>query len=265
MKNNLKPVNTDYQHRFVSGKSGVLYGMGILLAAGTLWLAPAQAEDMPAQGPLPFATYDTDGNGTVSEAEFTTVQEQRQAQRAAQGRPVRGAAGRPDFASFDQNGDGQLTPDELAAGQQAQRQSAPGRGMGAGQGMGQGMGAGQGMGPGMGAGRGMGPPAFADFDANADGCINAQEFASGWANARPGAGGNMPAFTAFDADQDGYLSEQELNAGRAKRIAERSAEGRPMRNLANITPFADIDTNKDGRVDTGEFASHQAAHRMPAL
>ena len=114
---------------------------------------------------------------------------------------------------------------------------------------------------------GMNSPAFADFDANADGCINAAEFAAGWGNRRAGNGvgnSNMPAFADFDADKDGYISETELNTGRAQRISEQAADGRQLKNVANAAPFADIDTSKDGKIDPAEFAAHQASHRQPA-
>lgn len=110
-------------------------------------------------------------------------------------------------------------------------------------------------------GRMMGPPAFADFDTNGDGCINAEEFAAGWGNRRTG-NANMPDFADFDTDQDGFISEQELNEGRARRITERAAEGRQMRNVAKAASFADIDTNHDGKIDPEEFAAHQRQNRQ---
>lgn len=207
----------------------------------------AQAEDLPARGPIPFTTYDADGNGAVTEAEFNAIRAERMEDRAEAGRPMRGLANAPSFAEFDQNADGKLTPAELAAGQQAQRQASPGGGMGRGAGM----------------GAGMNPPAFGNFDTNGDGCINAAEFSAGWGNRSAGGSGNMmPSFADFDADKDGFISEAELNAGRAQRIAAQAADGRQLRNVANATPFADMDTSKDGKIDPAEFAAHQAAHRV---
>lgn len=107
----------------------------------------------------------------------------------------------------------------------------------------------------------MAPPAFADFDADGNGCINAEEFTAGWNNRRAG-NANMPAFADFDADQDGFISEQELGEGRAKRIAERAAEGRQMRNVAKAASFADIDANDDDKIDPEEFAAHQLQDRQ---
>ncbi|MBU0655639.1 MAG: EF-hand domain-containing protein [Gammaproteobacteria bacterium] len=107
----------------------------------------------------------------------------------------------------------------------------------------------------------MAPPAFADFDADGNGCINAEEFAAGWNNRRAG-NANMPAFADFDTDQDGFISEQELGEGRAKRIAERAAEGRQMRNVAKAASFAEIDANDDDKIDPEEFAAHQLQDRQ---
>ncbi len=229
----------------------------VILMVSALSLAGswAVAETIPARGAIPFATYDANGDGAVTEAEFNTIQSQRMASRAASGRPMPGAANAPTFAEFDQDADGKLTAAELTAGQQAQRQASPGAGQGAGAGRGAGAG-----------GTGMNPPAFSDFDANADGCINAAELAAGWGRRSVGnAGGNpIPGFADFDTDRDGYLSETELDTGRAQRIAERAAAGLRMRNAANAEPFADIDTSKDGKIDPTEFAAHQLRERQPA-
>ena len=205
----------------------------------------AQAEDLPARGSIPFTTYDADGNG----AEFNAIRTERMEDRAEAGKPMRGLANAPSFANFDKDANGKLTPAELAAGQQAQRQASPGGGMGAGAGRGAGMGA------------GMNSPAFGDVDTNGDGCINAAEFSAGWGNRSAGGGNMMPSFADFDANKDGFLNEAELNAGRAQRITDQAADGRQLKNVANATPFADMDTSKDGKIDKAEFAAHQAAHR----
>lgn len=107
----------------------------------------------------------------------------------------------------------------------------------------------------------MAPPAFADFDTDGNGCVSEAEFAAGWNNRRA-ANGNVPAFADFDADQDGFISEQELGEGRAKRITERASEGRQMRNVGKAQPFAEIDSNADGKIDPAEFAAHQGQGRQ---
>ncbi|MCI2285336.1 EF-hand domain-containing protein [Colwellia sp. MSW7] len=46
--------------------------------------------ELPVSGPVPFANYDLDGNGSISEQEFTQVRSERMASKAAQGRPMKG-------------------------------------------------------------------------------------------------------------------------------------------------------------------------------
>ena len=102
-----------------------------------------------------------------------------------------------------------------------------------GQGGGMGPGPGMGIGPGMGMGRGMGR--------------------------------NMPSFADFDLDGNGSLTEQEFYQARANRIAERSQQGYPMRNLPNAPTFQSLDANGDGRLDPQEFAAGQAQHRQQMM
>jgi len=202
--------------------------LGITLAivgAGLPGALAAQGQVPP--GPMTFVELDQNGDGVVVEQEFVTARAQHMAARAAQGAPMRGAAGAPSFADFDQNGDGRLTPEEFAAGRQARMQGRPGMGPGAG------------MGPGMGPGAGMG--------------------------GGPSMGRNMPSFVEFDLDGDGNLTETEFNQARAKRMAERAAQGYPMRNAGKAPPFSAIDTDGNGRVTADEFAAAQARHRAQMM
>jgi len=73
----------------------------IIAIAGISSPVAAQSADIPARGPIPFAAYDRDGNGLVSETEFNTVRGERRASRAAEGRPMRGVASAPSFSAFD--------------------------------------------------------------------------------------------------------------------------------------------------------------------
>lgn len=93
------------------------------------------ADTMPLRGPLPFSTYDGNGDGSISETEFDAVRAERMQQRAEEGRPMRGAANAPSFSDFDADGDGKITPAELQAGQAERMQNRGGKG---GQGMGKG-------------------------------------------------------------------------------------------------------------------------------
>lgn len=197
--------------------------------------ALAQPPGVPAQGPMTFTTFDQDGNGIVTEQEFDSARAQRMAARAGAGAPMRGAANAPSFADFDQNGDGKLTAAEFTTVQQARMQARPGMGMGPGAGMGPGSGGGPGLEPSMGPGMGR------------------------------GMGRNMPRFTEFDLNSDGVLTEQEFYQARAKRIAQRSQQGYPMRNLPSAPAFSDLDLDASGRVDPREFATAQAQHRQQMM
>lgn len=176
------------------------------LLVGAHGYVSAQSYAPHAYGPAPFSTYDANGDGLISEQEFTTHREQRRALRASEGRPMRNAARAPAFSTFDANGDGQLTPQEHAAGQanwmqQRNQMRGPGRGQG----------------PGM--GRNM--PSFAKFDLNGDGVLVEEEFTEargqriatrakqgymmrGLSNARP--------FSDIDADSDGKVTPDEFRA-----------------------------------------------------
>ncbi|MCI2285342.1 EF-hand domain-containing protein [Colwellia sp. MSW7] len=124
--------------------------------------------ELPVSGPVPFANYDLDGNGSISEQEFTQVRSERMASKAAQGRPMKGAGTAPSFMSFDVNQDGQLTEQELIVGQQAQMQNR--RSI-----SGQVSNMRQGNGKGVGMGRKSNMPSFSEFDINGDGVILAEE------------------------------------------------------------------------------------------
>lgn len=176
--------------------------------------AAAQPEAVPARGPIPFSAYDANADGAISEEEFNKVRGERMAGRAAEGRPMRGAAHAPAFSDFDADEDGSLTPDELTAGQRAQAAKRRSGGMG------QGPGAGQGMGP------GKNRPSFDDYDLDGDGAITEKEFHEARAKriserAKQGYPmknlGNAPAFGDLDSDGDGKLSPEEFAAHTAQR------------------------------------------------
>lgn len=191
-----------------------LVAVGILgFVAIPLMTMNAQAGELPARGPIPFANYDQNGDGLISEAEFNATRAERTANRAAEGRPMRGAGAAPAFSDFDSNGDGSLTPDELAAGRQLQQQKRPGRG------------------PASGRGRGGNMPAFADYDLDGDGRIHEQEFLQARNNriaerAKQGYQmrnlGSAPAFADIDADGNGAISPAEFSAHQAQHRQQRA-------------------------------------------
>ena len=176
-----------------------------LFLAGSFSTIHAQPEDIPERGPVPFSAYDRDGDGYISEQEFNSTRSERMEQRAAEGRPMRGAAGAPSFSGFDQDGDGRLTPDELAAGQQGQMQQR------------------RGMKGGMGENQ---RPAFSDFDLDGDGKVLEKEFydarnqriSERVEEGRPMKNlANAPSFADIDANGNGEISPDEFAAHQLQR------------------------------------------------
>ncbi|WP_232769188.1 EF-hand domain-containing protein [Colwellia sp. Bg11-28] len=172
----------------------------------------AVSEELPDRGPIPFASYDQDGNGFISEQEFTQVRSERMAMKAAQGRPMKGAGNTPSFKVFDKDLDGQLTQEELIAGQQLQMQNRSGT-----QGQSSKMGQGRSQGAGMGKNSNM--PPFSEFDINGDGIILEQEFYNARAariTKRAEQGypmrniANAPSFADIDTNGDAQVSSKEF-------------------------------------------------------
>ncbi|PKN15205.1 MAG: hypothetical protein CVU67_01775 [Deltaproteobacteria bacterium HGW-Deltaproteobacteria-24] len=115
-------------------------------------------------------------------------------------------------------------------------------------------------------------PDFESFDTNKDGQLSELELLRGQnANMQNNKGnkGNqnnnnmknkatqMPAFESFDANKDGVLSKQELEKFRDKRMEQKAADGKMLKNSANRMDFEDIDVNGDGQISKEEFLNHQ--------
>lgn len=181
------------------------------------------SQEVPSRGPIPFEAYDKNGNNQISEDEFHQARSARMSAKAAAGKPLRGGANAPSFSSFDTNKDGQLSRQELASGQKAQREKRQGIGQGKGQGRGMGQAQGMGMNKNMGK--------------------------------------NMPAFSDLDLNGDGKLLEKEFDEARSQRISKRAQQGYQMKNIAQAPGFDDIDVDANGEISLQEFETHQLQHR----
>lgn len=174
------------------------------------------------RGPMPFSDFDADGSGFISEQEFYAARGERMAARAKEGGQMRNVGNSPSYASFDLNGDGQLSPEEFAGGHKMQGRNDRGPGMR--------QGGGRGAGRGAGMGRNM--PGFAEFDLNGDGAIVKDEFIDARNNRiseRAGQGypmrglSNAQPFSEIDTDGDGKVTAEEFSAAQAMHGQPRSA------------------------------------------
>jgi len=71
---------------------------------------------------------------------------------------------------------------------------------------------------------------------------------------------NMPTYADFDLNGDGKILEEEFNQAHAARMAERAAEGRPMKNAGGFPGFSGLDANDDGVISEQELSTHQKEH-----
>ena len=140
-----------------------ILAIAVLFALALLPLA-VRAECQMQHQPPPFSDFDQDGDGFVSEDEFTAFRDARHQAMAEAGRSMKGMATAPAFGDIDTDGDGRLTEAELTAAQQAHMKAmheAHG---------------GQGHGKPCGMQHGKKRHAFEDLDTDGDGCISPAEF-----------------------------------------------------------------------------------------
>ena len=114
-------------------------------------------------------------------------------------------------------------------------------------------------------------PAFTDLDTDGDGQLSQEELISGQQahiaeckamGQGAGKGGmrDLPLFSDFDSDGDGVINEAEFNEGHDRRMSERVAQGRQLRNAGDTPGFSGIDKNGDGGISEEEFSDHLATH-----
>lgn len=100
----------------------------VSLAALFIALPAAAQPPAPPMGPgrMPtFADFDADGDGSITEQEFVDARSKRIAERATEGRPMRGLSQAADFSEIDINGDGALSREEFDTQQSSHIQNRP--------------------------------------------------------------------------------------------------------------------------------------------
>ena len=85
----------------------------IIITAAIALLGIGAAQAAPA-GPPAFAWFDSDGDGRISQQEFSAGHARRIQQRLAQGHRLRHAHRHPEFVRLDLDRDAGLSPEELA-------------------------------------------------------------------------------------------------------------------------------------------------------
>ncbi|MEE9493905.1 MAG: EF-hand domain-containing protein [Gammaproteobacteria bacterium] len=88
-----------------------------ILLAMTAASAFATDPAVSAQGPVPFESFDADGNGYVTQEEFNTLRSERIRSRAEENRQFRNMGDAPAFSDLDADGDGKLNREEIQAHQ----------------------------------------------------------------------------------------------------------------------------------------------------
>ncbi len=172
------------------------------------------AGNIYAIGPVSMENFDADGDGIVTEQEFTNGRAQQQEQMKASGRKGLGTRSAPSFAAIDTNMDGELSYEEIRT-MQATQQANRGRGKGRAL---------------VGNTSARGPMAMANCDVDGDGFVTEQEFNNTRAqrqeqmkaSGRRGLGAlSAPSFTAIDTNMDGVLSYEEIKTMQLERQANR--------------------------------------------
>jgi len=115
-------------------------------------------------------------------------------------------------------------------------------------------------------------PTFAHFDSDANGKLSPEELNTGhkmrmrqhqqrmgrWSEESRHM--RMLDFSEVDLDGSGTISNPEFIQARSRVMNEALHQAPSLKNAAKAPDFVDIDVNKNGVIDPGEFRSHQLQH-----
>lgn len=104
--------------------SRVMHSMLAAALLAMVFFLPASAQDTQSKMGVnmpTFADCDLDGDGIITEDEFTKARSERIAKRAQEGRQIKNLANAPSFGDIDVDDNGGIDPDEFAAHQAEHR------------------------------------------------------------------------------------------------------------------------------------------------
>jgi Ca2+-binding EF-hand superfamily protein len=207
---------------------------------------------------------DTDGDGSISQAEFSAGRPQGASQADATAR----------FAQIDTDGNGSLSASELAtaftqftaqtAGALLMAQGTQGGDSSA---SGTGTGAVGGCEGGGGRSRAMADQLFGQLDSNSDGSVSKSELEAAFQSVASANGTDATAatqqaddlFSKLDTDGDGSVSQSEVEQAmkpHGHHHHHHHGGGASAANGASAdAPFAQLDANGDGSISKSEFAA----------
>jgi len=105
-------------------KASCISTLAALLVAFPAMAQPSVSALRP--GPVPaFVDFDANGDGRITDQEFNDARNKRIAERATEGRAMRGLSQAADFKAIDANGDGVISKEEFDAHQSRHRIDRP--------------------------------------------------------------------------------------------------------------------------------------------